>query len=158
MVQNHQIECGGYRYVMTHARARETLQVCARLGNAGAALFSGMGHGRGSSRLTNAIAFLLSSPDLGPTLDFIVNTFAPYTQVQSLEMGTTVTLKDCIDAHFAGRMSDFGKWIEAVVEFECGDFLGEMVERFLASLVDKAKGASGLTSPSSVATSGSSGA
>lgn len=157
MLQNHEITCGGYRYVMTHAKARETLQVCARLGNAGAALFSGMGHGRGAERLSNAIAFLLSSPDLGPTLDFIVNTFSPYTQVLTIETGTTATLSGCIDQHFAGRMGDFGKWIEAVVEFECGDFLGEMVERFLASLAGKAKEQFGSPSPNSAATSGSSG-
>jgi len=159
MIQNHVVEMGGYRYVLTHAKARETLQVCARLGNASAALFAGMGQGRGGARIANAVVYLLSSPDLGPTLDYIVQTFAPYTQVQSLESGTSVTLSACVDQHFAGRMGDFGKWIEAAVEFECGDFLGELVERFLGSLAENLKvDSSGSQSPKLAETSGTSGA
>jgi hypothetical protein len=157
VAQNHTFEAGGYRYVLTHAKARETLQVCARLGNAGAALFSGMSHGQGGARLANAITFLLSSPDLGPTLDFVVSTFAPYTQIVDQATGNTASLKDCVDAHFAGRMTDFGKWIEEAVEFECGDFLGEMVERFVAALAAQIKGSSASLGQKAVETSASSG-
>jgi hypothetical protein len=150
---------GGYRYVLTHAKARETLQVCARLGNASAQLFAGLATGRGGSRITNAIVYLMSSPDLGPTLEYVTNAFSPYTQVQDLTTGNSVTLRDCLDVHFAGRMSDLGKWIEAAVEFECGDFLGEQVERFAVALgihlkADKSES----PSPKPAETNGSSGA
>ncbi len=153
MNPNHVLECGGYRYVLTHAKARETLQVCARLGNAGAALFQGLAVGHGSERLANAVAYLLASPDLGPTLDFVVVTFAKYTQVQNIVGGESQTLGDCVDQHFAGRMKDFAKWIEAAIEFECGDFLGEWAEKFLASLMP-AKGKSDTPSPPTAETSG----
>jgi len=147
------LEVGGYRYVLNHAPARVSLQVCARLGNAGAALFAGMAQGRGSERLANAVAYLLQSPDLGPTLDFVVNAFSKYTQVQNIDSGASVTLADCIDVHFAGRMGDFAKWIEAAVEFETGDFLGSLAERVLSALAAKAKGSESPSQPD-VATNG----
>lgn len=158
-MQTHSFDAGGYRYVLTHAPARRSLQVCARLGNAGAALFAGMAQGRGAERLANAVAYLMQSPDLGPTLDFIVEEFSPYTQVLSLSDNKSATLKDCVDQHFAGRMDDFAKWIEAAVEFECGDFLGKLAERFLGALAaQRAAGSSGSPSPTAAETSGSSGA
>lgn len=150
---------GQYRYTLTHAPSRKTLQVCAKLGNAGASLFAGMAEGRGGARVTNAIAYLLQAPDLGATLDYIVNAFAPHTQVSSVVAegaAQSFSLADCIDQHFAGRMSDFAKWIEAVVDFECGDFLGELVEKFVASLAAMVRSDS--PSPQPAPMSGSSGA
>ena len=146
-MQTREITLGGYRYVLTHAKARETLQVCARLGNAGAAIFQGLAQGRGGERLANAVAYLLQSPDLGPTLDFVVNTFAPYTQVQDMASGNSVSLKDCIDVHFAGRMVDFAQWIETATDFECGDFLGDLAKRLTARLAAKPPASSDSASP-----------
>lgn len=154
MVQNTTIELGVYRYVLRHAKARETLHVSARIGGVGAALFQGLAQGRGGERLANAIAYMLQSPDLGPTLDFVVTTFAPYTQVIDTTSGTSVSLNDCLDVHFAGRMGDFAKWIETAVEFECGDFLGELGRKLAAYLVAKAPESSASTSPQTAATSG----
>lgn len=147
------LEAGGYTYVLRHADALDTLQVCARLGNASAALFDGLAHGKGAARLANAAVFLLSSPALGPTLDFVVRTFAPHTTVRG-PSGVDAKLSDCIGAHFAGRMSDFAKWIEAAVEFECGDFLGEMAEKFAVSLAEAVKEASASPSPKPAGTTG----
>lgn len=153
-MQTHSFDLGGYRYVLTHAPARKTLQVCARLGNAGAALFDGMAHGRGGERLTNAVAYLLSSPALGPTIDYIVETLSPYTQVLSLAENKSATLSECFDLHFAGRMGDCSKWIEAAVEFECGDFLGDLLGRFLGALAARKGDSSESTSPKPAETSG----
>ncbi len=148
------LDLGGYRYVLTHAKARETLQVCARLGNASAALFEGLAHGRGSQRLANAVVYLMSSPALGPTLEYVVNTFAPYTQVVVLETGKSMSLAEVLDLHFAGRMGDFAKWIEAAIEYECGDFLGEQIARFLDGLAEAVKPSSDSPPPNPAATSG----
>ena len=136
----------GYKYAMRHADALDTLQVAARLGNASAALFEGLAHGKGAGRMAGAAMYLLSSPQLGPTLDFVVRTFAPCTQIITPD-GRTADLGKCVGEHFAGHLSDFSKWIEAVVEWECGDFLGEMAGRFLAALEEAMKEASPSPSP-----------
>lgn len=150
-------DAGGFRYVLTHAPGRITLQVAARLGNASAALFDGLAHGKGGQRLANAAVYLMSSPDLGPTLMYVVDSLSKFTQVQNLEAGTTATLADCYDAHFAGRLKDQAKWIEEAIDFECGDFLGELVEKFLAALAGPKADSSVSTSPKGAGTTGGSG-
>jgi hypothetical protein len=137
---------GGYTYVLRHADALEALEVAARLGNASAPMFGGMATGKGAGRMANAVMYLLSSPELGPTARFVATTFAKYTQVCSPN-GTSAGLDSCLNQHFAGRLKDFAAWLEAVVEFECGDFLGDMVQRLGEALAAAMREASPSESP-----------
>lgn len=147
-----EFEAGGFHYRMIHGDALEVLDVCARLGNASAALFGGMAQGRGAGRLANAVMYLLSSPELGPTCRFVVATLAKYTTVTG-PSGKAVLLSECVGEHFKGRVKDLALWIEHAVEFECGDFLGDMVARVGAALAEQIK-ASASTSQTDVSATG----
>lgn len=119
-VPSHSFEYGGHTYTLVHAPGRVSLRATARMGNVIAPLFEGITQGAGPGRLAHGAAWVLAQRSLGDDLEALANLYAPYTTVNGRE------LAPMLDEHFAGRMMAMRKWLEEVVQFECGDFLDDV--------------------------------
>jgi hypothetical protein len=139
------VTINGNRYDIAKVPATIGLRAAMRLARVAAPLLK-----RGEATVSEAIAELLSNPELEDHVEYFCRTFAAYTQVT--RDGRTATLSDCFDAHFAGDLGALTEWLVEAIQVNLSGFFAQLPA--LLAKVTSAGTAPASTSPSVAKKSG----
>lgn len=122
----HQFTLDGHDYVINPLPVRRATPVFTRLvkvlGPAFAELVAARKGGDVGLAVGRAIAY--ASERLAPEdLEFVIDTFAEFSQVGGVDLGKKVGQSKMYDQHFAGRFGALTQWLEQCVSYNFADFL-----------------------------------
>ena len=147
----------GYEYQVTAIPAREGVRVAARLANALAGAVKELpedGFELNIGLIVRFIEPILSNPQLGDTLDYLIGVFSNRTVVVNPSNGTSQPLSRSFDVHFSDSYDDLGIWLAFSLKVSMSSFFRGVRGLGVQAAAD-AKSRS--KSPSSVEQTGKSG-
>ncbi len=151
---------GGYTYVMRLAPSRQALRCGFRVAAALAPVMSGISRLKNASgAFAAAMTYLFQNPQTEENVIYLVDAFAPYTEVivDGSNPPVTFTLGNKVDQHFAGKQDALLDWLGRACNQNLASFLGGLLAKAKdaeAALVDLGVAAKSSESPSPAEKSG----